>query len=1650
MTNNQIATPFSQDDNNLMQQLLQYWGLSEPILMGQYTRVQDKPFGFFNNVKNKAGKLLSYPQRLDEVSVYIYRDDLEEGAYYKFRFCLASLKESQNKNNRFLIQTDTSQEIIKLDYNQENKNNTDSNKLVIKTPKPKLENYKSWVQEIFDRKGKTEEDAKDIASSLNIFSEDLYTKAERFIFELLQNADDFPGASGKVQIKFMLLQEHLLILHTGKSFSKEEVEAICRIGNSTKSTDASKTGYKGIGFKSVFVHADCVYIFSGNYQFRYDKNYYKKPEITPWQIKPIWTDKHELPQEIRLAGDFFEYPVAIGVHVGIDKVNEYRQKIKEIFSEPRFMLFLRHVNLIEISGLVHDLKISLQLDRENKFSKISSNGKFRNNWLVEDFVFEVTQDVRDRVKNDNSVPTKLQQATKTKLSFGTKIENEKLIALSTDESVLFSYLPTNVKDYQFPLLVNADFLTKADREDLHRDNDWNCFIFEQIGYHIFEFLARICNSYPTYRNYITDLIPSPLNSKEKVSQSFNDGFAKGIENIAFIPSDETDKLLKVNEAIIDNTGITEIIPTSKVKSILNIQKCFVSRTLRNSDKLQRLGVETFDLNQLINLLKQYSYESLEEYIKIIIHLENKKYATKIKERQLPMIWGENGKIIVSTSEQTVYFQPSIESKKLLTFDNFAFILPQLDQDSYENTHLHSALTSLGVKDFNPIQVIKERMRKSQYEPIANTVNDHINHIRFIFQNRHQLTDIEYQRLSNLKLLYRIEEKYFPAVASSCYLSDYYQPQYALESVAKNLGENNKIANNFQFIASDYCEYEKDITSWRQFFLKINIVKPDGLEIIKKYILPLIDNNQINENNTIQITRFMFSVLHNQIINIDIKQKLSKLLLLTNEGLKQVIECNLSEFYINVSQSSNFLQEFKLPNRISNQYCSGNESPEKWRQFFVNIGVKEVNGIELIRKKIALLETNKDFINPKNVIQITIEIFNYNRDLTQDDFQKLSELPILVKNGQLAPANECYLSNDYHPKQDLESLFASTEFHKIVSSQYITENNAELWKQFFVKIQVAEELRVLKYEERVSFISTKDVEKAYLKYIQVDYADSYDMENFVEITDIEDYIQNYDFAYQLWSYLKQIWNINLEADSQIWISSDKRRKVFSYFKFLFTQYPSIPCIDKRCRKPAEIYSYSIPTKNDLIALGLPVSSIDFPSNIESFLGIKKTLDVKAYLQIIDNINANFSKNHIPKLLSAYEGLLKVLQSGNSGDKILISQWSKTGKLLGCDEQLHPTNELYYLDSSLELPYKQNPRLVKFPESLRSYNAENLLSAFHVKKIQNAPVYYDADKTCTILPQLIHDRLYYISVYLVNSTIPELIDEQTKKVIIALSQLSISNPNKLYRSIKDIDYEEAIYNFYGNNGIFYVGRWNSRKNAKIGEYLIKALGLDERKISSEKLLDFLDDPLEEVISYLREGGFDIPEPPKPEVIPPIETSITSSVISIDEPGKGYKPEQWGKFGEDKAELFYKRLGYTIVKQPDGTGYDFRCTKPNSELFVEVKTINPNYNDVIRITPNEWQKMCILDNQNKYELFIVLHVGESVTKMIRIQSAWKTLQEVLSKLNQQSHTAYGYNSNMIEVLIGLQGNSNNSGNDIIFNWKRLAEKGNLLSSNIQEFSS
>ncbi|PSB53145.1 DUF4433 domain-containing protein [filamentous cyanobacterium Phorm 6] len=177
-------------------------------------------------------------------------------------------------------------------------------------------------------------------------------------------------------------------------------------------------------------------------------------------------------------------------------------------------------------------------------------------------------------------------------------------------------------------------------------------------------------------------------------------------------------------------------------------------------------------------------------------------------------------------------------------------------------------------------------------------------------------------------------------------------------------------------------------------------------------------------------------------------------------------------------------------------------------------------------------------------------------------------------------------------------------------------------------------------------------------------------------------------------------------------------------------------------------------------------------------------------------------------------------------------------------------------------------------------------------------------------------------------------------------------------------------------------------------------------------------------------------------------TGSIVQNDQQGVGDNAEKWGKFGEDAAKLFYEKLGYDVTKQPDKDGYDFKCVKADSELFVEVKTINPRYSNIVRITRNECREMCKITNSDKYELFIVCHSGELITNRIRIKSAWKTLQEVFSKLDQQALTNCEYAEKDQEVLIGLQRNSNGLDNDILLNWKRLVKTG--LSKNIEEVSS
>ena len=82
------------------------------------------------------------------------------------------------------------------------------------------------------------------ANLCNTVSRDINTDGQRFIYELLQNADDASNQNNKLDIQIDFRDDYVIISHKGEPFSKIDIESISSAGDGTKTEDNNKTGLK--------------------------------------------------------------------------------------------------------------------------------------------------------------------------------------------------------------------------------------------------------------------------------------------------------------------------------------------------------------------------------------------------------------------------------------------------------------------------------------------------------------------------------------------------------------------------------------------------------------------------------------------------------------------------------------------------------------------------------------------------------------------------------------------------------------------------------------------------------------------------------------------------------------------------------------------------------------------------------------------------------------------------------------------------------------------------------------------------------------------------------------------------------------------------------------------------------------------------------------------------------------------------------------------------------------------------------------------------------------------------------------------------------------------------------------------------------------
>ena len=560
---------FAKTDEELIAILSRYWKMSAEKLMRPFKVIatfkksdkKDKKgndFGFFEDVRDLNGNILYYPQRLGKVKIFsIFKEEFLSNEIGQINVKLAPRPQREKYQNPFMLIMDNpivgKPEVQFLD----------------KLKKEKL------IKKIFKETGASLRDAKNLSNALQTIMGDLYTETERFIFELLQNADDQPQENALVDITLKTLKENLLFLHSGKPFSESDVESISSIGDSTKKIDAEKTGYKGIGFKSVFSDAETVFIDSGNFSFSFDK---KSPiysnesdmNIIPWQIKPIWEEKYHLPKEVQESSSYFDSPVAIALNVGEEKIQNYNRIIPKLLSEPRFILFLRNVGKVRYEGHNGD-EIEISKSLYNNIIKINTINKSEE-WIIKDYIIPISKDTQDALQNEKLVPKKLKEATKTKITFAAKIING--VIAPVDDSVLFTYLPTKVDDFEFKFLVNADFLTTASRESIHFENIWNRYLFENIGGLIIDWVKLLSDYSCAY-----SLLPlKDYDGDNSLCLDFYQSYRSAIESEAFILNHKGE-LAKQEEIIIDKTGLSAIIGADLFCKLLQTKKCLPSEKI---------------------------------------------------------------------------------------------------------------------------------------------------------------------------------------------------------------------------------------------------------------------------------------------------------------------------------------------------------------------------------------------------------------------------------------------------------------------------------------------------------------------------------------------------------------------------------------------------------------------------------------------------------------------------------------------------------------------------------------------------------------------------------------------------------------------------------------------------------------------------------------------------------------------------------------------------------------------------------------------------------------------------------------------------------------------------------------------------------------
>lgn len=296
-------------------------------------------------------------------------------------------------------------------------------------------------------------------------AQNIYGSDARFVFELLQNADDnlFEKARARRDcpaISFHVYTDRIVVECNEDGFTVPDLQAICSLGQSSKSGSHGYIGAKGIGFKSVFIAASKVHVHSGHFSFYFK---HRRGDSGLGMVTPIWQDTEESLQPPLTRMTLHLHCDQGGTHLhsnqGGTHLRDLRATILQQMSDLQetSLLFLRQLKKIELnfydeSDSLKNSKTLHSVSTEGSNVRLKTVDKQASGQQTESWKqFHVTQHLATKLPMSTSrqIPDTLdarRAASQAEVVVAFPLTNDARPLLARQE--IFAFLPIRQSEFQ--------------------------------------------------------------------------------------------------------------------------------------------------------------------------------------------------------------------------------------------------------------------------------------------------------------------------------------------------------------------------------------------------------------------------------------------------------------------------------------------------------------------------------------------------------------------------------------------------------------------------------------------------------------------------------------------------------------------------------------------------------------------------------------------------------------------------------------------------------------------------------------------------------------------------------------------------------------------------------------------------------------------------------------------------------------------------------------------------------------------------------------------------------------------------------------------------------------------------------------------------